>query len=121
MARLTSKEKANIEKIKKEITSTILTLSKIQELNGIENQLLGLALEYITTAKRENYENRLLELNKYYYLLCGILYKHLDSKQIRFGTPQSVVIAPPHPSLQYTDREEAIGVMHEQDDDEYAF
>lgn len=110
MAGLTKKEKNNISQLKNKITTEILTLSKIQDLSITENQLLQLALQYVTRDQIGNYDNRMLELNKYYYSLCGILYNHLDSKQIRFGEPQTITIKTPTSVQEHPVFDEPIGV-----------
>lgn len=108
MATLTSREKKNIAELKHKVTTEVLTVAKIQSVTSLEHSLLQEAMDYMVTDKIGNYNGRMNALNKYHYMVQGILYAHLDSSQIRFGDPQPVVIAP-HPFIKQSPEEEPIG------------
>lgn len=95
MAALTSREKKNILNLKMEIGESILTLAKIQDIAPSEYELLHSALIYLLTDHVGDYPGRMAELSKLKYMVGGILYHHLDSKQIRFGDPKFLDIPLP--------------------------
>lgn len=109
MANLTTKQKNNIKELKKQISSDILTIAKIQDVTPIEQNLLQLALDYISIDRVGDYEGRMTELQRYHYMIDGILYNHLDSKQIKFGTPQPLEIPVPSSIYQYNRGNECYG------------
>ena len=59
MANLTTKQKNNIKELKKQISSDILTIAKIQDVTPIEQNLLQLALDYISIDRVGDYEGRI--------------------------------------------------------------
>lgn len=109
MATLSAKEKSNIKELKLKISNEVFTVAKIQDTTPVEQSLLQEAINYIATDKIGDYEGRMSELNKYHYMVQGILYAHLDSGQVRFGKPQSVIVTP-SPIIQQVIEEEPIGV-----------
>ena len=90
MATLTHTQKETIKNLKLKISETALTIAKIQDLSPIEQNLLSQALNYVVVDKVGDYEGRFMELHKYQYMIDGIIYNHLDSKQIKYGTPKFV-------------------------------
>ncbi|MEE0686932.1 MAG: hypothetical protein UEA60_09835 [Lachnospiraceae bacterium] len=119
MATLTGREKKNIAELKHKVTTEVLTVAKIQSVTSLEHSLLQEAMDYMVTDKIGNYKGRMSELNKYHYMVQGILYAHLDSAQIRFGDPQPVIITP-SPLARQILAEEAIGATPYSSDDETA-
>lgn len=108
MATLTQKQKNNIKELKLKISNEAFTVAKIQSTTLIEQELLQEAINYIATDKIGDYEGRMSELNKYHYMIQGILYAHLDSGQVCFGNPQSIIVAP-NPLIQRSIEEESFG------------
>lgn len=90
MATLTHDQKETIRKLKLKISDTTFTIAKIQDLSPIEQNLLKQTLNYVVVDKVGDYEGRFMELHKYKYMIAGIIYNHLDSKQIKYGTPKFV-------------------------------
>ncbi len=108
MATLSKKEKNNIKELKLKISNEAFTVAKIQSTTLVEQELLQEAINYIATDKVGDYEGRMSELNKYHYMIQGILYAHLDSGQVCFGNPQSIIVTP-NPLIQRTIAEEPLG------------
>ena len=90
MATLTHNQKETIRKLKLKISDTTIKIAKIQDLSPIEQKLLKQALNYVVVDKVGDYEGRFMELHKYQYMIYGIIYNHLDSKQINYGTKKFV-------------------------------
>lgn len=95
MATLTAKQKNNIKELKLKISNEAFTVAKIQSTTLVEQELLQEAINYIATDKIGDYEGRMSELNKYHYMIQGILYAHLDSGQVVFGAPSTIAIPIP--------------------------
>lgn len=117
MASLTTKQKNNIKELKLKISNEAFTVAKIQSTTPVEQELLQEAINYIATDKIGDYEGRMSKLNKYHYMIQGILYAHLDSGQVCFGKPQSIIVAP-NPLIQRAIEEEPIGAELRFYDDE---
>lgn len=98
MATLTAKQKNNIKELKLKISNEAFTVAKIQSITLVEQDLLQEAINYIAIDKIGDYEGRMSELNKYHYMIQGILYAHIDSKQVVFGEPSSITLPSPHPT-----------------------
>lgn len=99
MATLTQKQKNNIKELKLKISNEAFTVAKIQSITLIEQELLQEAINYIATDKIGDYEGRMSELNKYHYMIQGILYAHLDSRQVVFGEPSTITLPTPLSNL----------------------
>lgn len=95
MANLTVKQKNDIKELKSLISKSVFTVAKIQDTTIVEQELLQQAMNYIAIDRVGDYHGRMNELNKYRYMIDGILYNHLDSKQINFGYPKSISIPAP--------------------------
>ena len=119
MANLTPKQKNEIKQLKLQISNEVFTVAKRQDTTPVEQSLLQEAINYIATDKVGDYEGRMSELNKYHYMVQGILYAHLDSGQICFGKPQSVIVTP-SPLIQQAMDEEPIGIDRRFYDDDTA-
>jgi hypothetical protein len=100
MSKLSNKEKKDILAIKTKISQNIFTVAKIQDISLEEQKLMQMAMEYISTDRIGDYDGRMNELYKYNYMIYGILYNHLYSKQIRFGNPSTLGIAYPFANAQ---------------------
>ena len=95
MATLTTKQKNNIKELKLKISNEAFTVAKIQSTTPVEQNLLQEAINYIATDRIGDYEGRMSELNKYHYMIQGILYAHLDSGQVVFGAPSTITLPTP--------------------------
>ena len=95
MANLTVKQKNDIKELKSLISKSVFTVAKIQDTTIVEQELLQQAMNYIAIDRVGDYHGRMNELNKYRYMVDGILYNHLDSKQVNFGYPKRIDIAVP--------------------------
>lgn len=109
MASLTIKEKNNIKNLKSQISKDVLIVAKIQDTTSIEQELLQMAIDYISTDHIGNYKGRMAELNQFHYMIQGILYAHLDSKQIKFGSPTTLEIPAPNSIARYIHDNESYG------------
>lgn len=111
MAALSMKEKSDIKELKAIISKSVFTVAKIQDTTPIEQELLQMAIDYISVDRMGDYAGRMAELNRFRYMIDGILYNHLDSKQLNFGLPQKIEVTVPTVLLPQNDLEEPVGAI----------
>lgn len=111
MATLTTKEKNDIKELKTIISKSVFTVARIQDTTSIEQELLQMAIDYIAVDRVGDYAGRMAELNKFRYMIDGILYNHLDSKQLNFGLPQKIEVNVPTVLFPKNDLEDPVGAI----------
>ena len=84
-----------MKELKSRISKSGFTVAKIQDTTIVEQELLQQAMDYIAIDRVGDYHGRMNELNKYRYMIDGILYNHLDSKQINFSVFETACVKHP--------------------------